>query len=139
MGTADGLRVNAHLTIPVAELDLRTGPSGGPGGQHANRAHTRVEVRFDVNASRALRSDQRALLLERLGPVVVAASDNERSQLRNKERAMARLADKVASALHVDPLRRPTRPGRGAVARRLEDKERTATRKRERRVSRDDW
>lgn len=128
----DRLRVNRTVTIPVAELDVRTGPSGGPGGQHANRAHTRVEVRFDVEASPSLGPRQRARVLERLGPVVRVAADDERSQARNRALALERLAARLAGALHVDPPRRATRPSKSAVQRRLEEKRRQAERKRDR-------
>lgn len=128
----DVLRVNRTVAIPVSELDVRTGPSGGPGGQHANRAHTRVEVRFDVESSPSLGPRQRARVLERLGPLVRVVADDERSQARNRSLALERLAARLAAALRVDPPRRPTRPTRGAVERRLEDKKRRAEVKRQR-------
>jgi len=129
---ADVVRVNRTVAIPVAELDVRTGPSGGPGGQHANRSHTRVEVRFDVEASPSLGPRQRARVLERLGPVVRVVADDERSQARNRALAFERLGVRLAAALHVDPPRRPTKPSKGAVERRLGSKRRQAIRKRER-------
>ncbi len=132
------LRVTRSVSIPLAELDVRTGPSGGPGGQHANRAHTRVEVRFDVEASPSLGPRQRARVLERLGPVVRVVADDERSQARNRALALERLAARLASALHVDPPRRPTRPSKGAVQRRLDEKKRQAARKRDRGWRRED-
>lgn len=128
----DVLRVNRTVAIPVSELEVRTGPSGGPGGQHANRAHTRVEVRFDVESSPSLGPRQRARVLERLGPVVRVVADDERSQARNRSLALERLAARLAAALEVDPPRRPTKPTRGAVERRLEDKKRRADVKRQR-------
>jgi len=137
---ADGevLRVTRSVAIPVAELDVRTGPSGGPGGQHANRAHTRVEVRFDVESSPSLGPIQRARVLERLGPVVRVAADDERSQARNRALAMERLAARLAAALHVDPPRRATRPSKRAVERRLDAKRRRSQRKQERQRGSDD-
>jgi ribosome-associated protein len=133
-----GLRVTASVVIPDHELDWRFGPSGGPGGQHANRAHTRAEVRFDVRRSQALGETQRRRLLDRLGDVVVVSADDERSQLRNRRLALDRLRRRLADALRVEPPRRPTRPGRGAVERRLEAKRRQAARKRDRRRPHDD-
>jgi ribosome-associated protein len=129
----DGLRVNRSLVIPERELEVRTGPSGGPGGQHANRAHTRVELRFDVEGSTALGPRQRARLLDRLGPVVRVVVDDERSQARNRALARERLAGRLAAALRVQRARRPTTPSRGAVERRLDDKRRQGERKRSRR------
>jgi ribosome-associated protein len=129
----DGLRVTASVVIPAHELTWNFGPSGGPGGQHANRAHTRAEVRFDAARSRALSDHQRRRIIDRLGPIVVVTADDERSQLRNRRIALDRLRIRLAGALRVETARRPTRPSRGAVERRLEAKRRQAARKRERR------
>ena len=129
----DPLRVTSTVAVPLHELEWRFGPSGGPGGQHANRAHTRAEVRFDVTASAALTEAQRSRLRARLGDVVVVSADDERSQLRNRRLALERLRRRLADGLRVDPPRRPTRPSRGAVERRLEAKRHHAARKRERR------
>jgi ribosome-associated protein len=133
----DRLVVDAALAIPLEEVEVRATTSGGPGGQHANRALTRVEARFDVAASPSLDERQRARLLESLGPVVRAVAGEERSQARNRAVALERLARRLAAALHVDAPRRPTRPTRGSTARRLEDKRRQAQRKAERRPPED--
>ena len=133
MIVGDGLRVTASVVIPAHELTWNFGPSGGPGGQHANRAHTRAEVRFDAERSRALSDHQRRRVIDRLGPIVVVTADDERSQLRNRRIALDRLRIRLAGALRVETARRPTRPSRGAVERRLEAKRRQAARKRERR------
>jgi ribosome-associated protein len=133
----DRLVVDAALSIPLDEVEVRATTSGGPGGQHANRALTRVEVRFDVAASPSLDERQRARLLESLGPVVRAVAGEERSQARNRAVALERLARRLADGLHVDAPRRPTRPTRGSTARRLEDKRRQAQRKAERRPPED--
>jgi len=123
------LRVSSSLTIPVAELSWRFSRSGGPGGQHANTADTRVEVRFDVAGSPSLGPRQRARLLERLGAEVRVVVSDERSQARNRDLALTRLADRLAAALRVTAPRRPTRPTKASVERRLEDKRRRAGRK----------
>lgn len=138
MADDGALRVTASVLIPAHELSWTFGPSGGPGGQHANRAHTRAEVRFDVEASGALSQFQRQRIIDRLGPVVSVAADDERSQMRNRRVALDRLRQKLAGALRVETPRRATRPGRGAVERRLEAKRRQAARKRERRGGHDD-
>jgi ribosome-associated protein len=127
------LVVSRSLTIPAAELRWRFTRSGGPGGQHANTADTRAEVRFDVAGSPSLGPRQRARLLERLGPEVRVVVDDERSQARNRALAGERLAGRLASALHVERPRRPTRPTHGSCERRLEDKRQHAERKRRRR------
>jgi ribosome-associated protein len=131
------LRVTPTVAIPFDELEWRFSGSGGPGGQHANTANTRAEVRFDVAMSPSLGPSQRARLLARLGPVVRVVASDERSQLRNRELALERLAGRLADGLHVDRPRRPTRPTAGSKRRRLEDKRRQAQRKRDRRTGAD--
>lgn len=138
MSADDELVVTAGVRIPAHELQWRFGPSGGPGGQHANRAHTRAEVRFDVASSPSLREADRRRLLDRLGAVVTAAADDERSQLRNRRLAADRLRRTLAAALVVRPPRRPTRPRKGAVEKRLAAKRQRADRKRDRRPVRPD-
>jgi ribosome-associated protein len=129
----EGLRVTASVVIAVSELEWRFGPSSGPGGQHANRAHTRAEVRFDIETSSSLTEGQRNRLLTKLGSAVVVSAEDERSQLRNRRLALDRLRVRLADALVVEKPRRPTRPGRGAVERRLDAKRRQASRKQDRR------
>lgn len=136
MATDDDLQVTSSLVVPAHELRWSFGPSGGPGGQHANRAHTRAEVRFDIAGSTSLRPSQRELLSSKLGPVVVAFADDERSQARNRRLALERLRRKLVAAMRVDRARRPSRPSRGAVERRLEAKRRQSARKRDRRIDR---
>jgi len=127
------LRVRRGLAIPLAEVTLRTSRSSGPGGQHANVTASRVEAIFDARGSAALSEEQRALILERLGPRVVAVAQDARSQARNRELALERLAERLQRALEVAPSRHATRPTAAARARRLQEKRRTARRKLERR------
>lgn len=135
---ADSLDVATGLRIPVSELTVRFTPSGGPGGQHANKVATRVELRFDVVNSPSLRPHQRQRLLERLGAEVRIVVDQERSQRRNRQIALDRFAERVAAALVVPQVRRATRPTKGAVERRLDAKRRQGERKRSRRNDADD-
>jgi ribosome-associated protein len=114
-------------------LEWRFSPSGGPGGQHANKASTRAEVTFDVVGSLSLGPRQRARLLERLGPLVRVTADDERSQLRNRELALERLRARLAEALRVQPARRATRAPRSVERKRLDGKRRRAETKRLRR------
>jgi ribosome-associated protein len=116
------LRVDDGLVIPDAELQWRFTPSGGPGGQHANRSNTRVELTWHLSDSAVVVGQRRHLLLQRLGPVVTVSVDDERSQLRNRQLAADRLVDRVRQALVVDKPRRATKPSRGAKERRLRDK-----------------
>ena len=129
----DTLHVRRGLELPLSEIDWRATTAGGPGGQHANRTLSRVEVQFDAVASQALGPRQRARIVERLGPVVRASAAESRSQARNRERALQRLAAKLDAALRVDPVRTPTRPTVRSVARRVESKRRRGETKRRRR------
>lgn len=126
MCVADGdeVRVNGSLSLPPSEIEWRFSPSGGPGGQHANKASTRAEARFDIVGSPSLSDWQRARLIERLGDYVRVTVDDERSQLRNRELALERLAARLATALRVERVRRPTRKTRGSQQRRLDAKKR---------------
>jgi ribosome-associated protein len=128
-----GLRVNDRLTIPLAEVTVRASRSSGPGGQHANVTASRVEASFDVRASATLSEAQRRRLLARRGPRVVAVAQDARSQARNRELALQRLAERIAQALVVPKRRRATRPTTASRERRLTSKRRDAQRKRERR------
>ena len=128
----DKLRVSGSCVIGLDELEWRFTPSGGPGGQHANKASTRVEVRFDVEGSPSLGPRQRERLLDKLGPVVRIVADDERSQLRNRTVALERLRTRLAEGLHVDKPRRATAPSKSAEQRRLESKKRRSSTKRDR-------
>lgn len=129
----DELRIDDRLAIPLAEIELRTSRSSGPGGQHANVTASRVEAVFDVGASAVLDEAQRDRLLDRAGATVTAVAQDARGQSRNRELALQRLAQKIAAALAVPRSRRPTRPSKGSRRRRLEQKRRIGERKRGRR------
>ena len=131
------------MEIPRSELRWRFSRSGGPGGQGVNTADSRVELRWDIEATEALAPALKARALERLagrlidGSIVVVVSE-ERAQLRNREIAERRLAAIVAEATAPPaPRRRATRPSKGAVERRLAGKRRTAEIKRGRRGDHD--
>jgi ribosome-associated protein len=133
MVSPDRLEVTRGCAIPLSELQWRFTRSGGPGGQHANTADTRVEVAFDVAGSPSLRPEQRRRLLERIGPEVRAVAADERSQARNRALALDRLRTRLAAGLRVAPARRPTRPSGASRRRRLEAKRRRSEVKRRRR------
>ena len=130
---AEPLRITRTCVIDAAELEWRFTPSGGPGGQHANRSNTRVELRFDVATSPSLGPVQRARLLTRFGPVIRVVADDERSQARNRALALERLRSRVEDALRVPRVRRATAPSVGAKAARVDEKRRRAEVKRARR------
>lgn len=120
------------LTIPLAEVEVRTSRSSGPGGQHANVTASRVEAIFDVGASRALDDEAKQRIAARLGPVVRAVAQDTRSQMRNRELALERLRERLAGALHVPRTRRATRPTKASRVRRLDSKRRRSDIKRRR-------
>jgi ribosome-associated protein len=123
------LRVAGGPAIPLSEIKLRTSRSSGPGGQHANVTASRVEAVFDVLASQSLSEAQRARMLTRAGPQIVAVAQDERSQTRNRELALKRLAERLARSLAVPRPRRATRPTAASRTRAMESKRRTSQRK----------
>ncbi len=110
------------LTIPLGEIRLRTSRSSGPGGQHAQKTETRVEAIFDVDASATLTDAQKARIQRKAGPVLRAVAQDERSQWRNRELALERLASALRDALRTERRRRPTAPTAGSKERRLGEK-----------------
>jgi ribosome-associated protein len=129
----ESIRVTRSVSIPVSEIELRFSRSSGPGGQHAQKSETRVEAIFDVEASSALSARQKQRVVRKVGPVLRAVAQDERSQARNRELATARVAEALREALHVERRRRPTKPSAASVQRRLEQKRRRAETKRLRR------
>jgi ribosome-associated protein len=125
----DDLRVGDRFTIDGAELVWTFDASGGPGGQHANKAATRVELRFDVAASPSVPDSLRTLILERLGPradggTIAVTVDDSRSQWRNRKLARRRLSEMLEEASRPPKVRRRTKPSQAARRRRLERKRR---------------
>jgi ribosome-associated protein len=118
----ESIRVRRGLAIPLDEIRVRTSRSSGPGGQHAQKTETRVEATFDVDASATLGERQKARVRAKLGPVVRAVAQDERSQSRNRELALERLAAALREALRPERPRRPTTPTAGSKERRLEEK-----------------
>ena len=129
----DPMPVRGSTAIPLREITLRASRSSGPGGQHANVTASRIEATFDVVASTALREEDKRRIIARLGPVVTAVAQDERSQARNRELALERLARRLAGALTVRRPRRATRPTAGSVKRGQAGKRRQSERKRDRR------
>lgn len=120
------IRVNRRVRIPLREIEIRTSRSSGPGGQHANKTESRVATAFDVMASQALGPVQKRRVAAKLGLVVRTVSQSERSQSRNREIALARLAERLEAALLVEKPRVATAPTRAAGERRLAEKRRRA-------------
>jgi len=129
----DRLPIASGVALPLEEVVLRATRSSGPGGQHANVTASRVEAVFDVAASGALSEAQKARVIERVGLRVTAVAQDARSQARNRELALERLAEKLAAALATPRPRRPTRPTAASRARRAVAKRQQSERKQARR------
>ena len=119
-----GIRLGNGIVIPSEELVWKFTPSGGPGGQHANKANTRVELRFDIESSQAFSEAQRRRLMDAVGSELRIVSKEERSQARNRDSAIARLSDRLTEGLKPPSKRYPTRPTMGSKQRRLQEKKR---------------
>jgi ribosome-associated protein len=136
---SDGLRVNRSVLIPESELEFSFSPSGGPGGQHANKTSTRATVTWNVDRSEALGPRQRDRIKGKLRHRIDSSgnlrvtSDAQRSQLRNREEVRRRLAQLVADSLVTPKRRVGTKPSRTAVEKRLQQKKRRGDLKRQRR------
>ena len=127
------IRVTRSVAVPLAEIELQISRSSGPGGQHAQKSETRVVAVFDVEASTALSTMQKRRVVAKAGPVLRAVAQDERSQARNRELAVERLAEALREALRVERKRVPTKPSAAARKRRLEEKKRRSETKRLRR------
>jgi ribosome-associated protein len=131
--SGESIQVTRSVSIPRSEIELRFSRSSGPGGQHAQKSDTRVEASFDVGASQALSDTQKRRVITKAGPVLRAVAQDERSQWRNRELATERVVEALREALRVPRRRKPTKPGKAAVERRLERKRRRSEVKRLRR------
>jgi ribosome-associated protein len=129
----DSLHIARDTEIPLGEIVVRASRSSGPGGQHANVTASRIEASFDVVASASLTEEQKARIIARAGPRVVAVAQDARSQARNRELALERLRHRLEAALAVQRPRRATKPTRASRERRHEQKRQQAERKRARR------
>ena len=126
----ESIRVTRSVQVPLAEIELRTSRSSGPGGQHAQKTESRVEAVFDVEASSALTPTQKRRVVARAGPVLRAIAQDERSQARNRALAVERLVATLREALRVPRPRVATAPTAASRERRLEGKKRRAQVKR---------
>lgn len=133
------LRVTGHISIPFDEVEVRASRSGGPGGQHVNTSSTKIEVRWNIDATQVLSAEEKARVRTKLGERVDASgtirvvSSESRSQARNREIASARLAEIIRGALAVPKKRKATRPPRAAKEERLRGKKKRSEKLKRRR------
>lgn len=110
------------------ELRITTSRSGGPGGQHANKVETRVQVAYDVTHSNFLSEEQKTTIIARLknklskDGILIVTSDKTRSQSKNKELAIKKLINHLNKALKKDKIRKKTQPTTAAIVKRLKEK-----------------
>ena len=126
------LFIKPNLRIPVSEIIWRFNPSGGPGGQHANKSNTRVEAELVLAQLTEIDDQTKSLLIRKLGATVRVIEDSTRSQNRNRNRALQRIEKILISALHVEKKRKPTKPSRSSNERRLKVKKRRSNLKADR-------
>ena len=144
MGEQQTIVIQPGVGIPASEIGFHFTRSGGPGGQHVNKAATQAELTFDVAASPSLTMEQKQRILSKLGSYVSQAGvlrlacQSSRSQSQNREEAVERFQTLLMAALHRPKRRRPTRPSRGSVERRLTGKRKRGEVKRQRRRGPDD-
>ena len=120
----ESIRVTRSVVVPLGEIELRFSRSSGPGGQHAQKSETRVEAVFDVESSAALSAAQKRRVIGRAGPIIRAVAQDERSQWRNRELAVERVAEQLRNALRVERRRVATKPTNASIERWLEQKRR---------------
>jgi ribosome-associated protein len=120
----DFLHIRDGLSVPLSEIEIRASRSSGPGGQHANVTDSRIEAAFDVRNSTVLSEAQKARISAKVGPRITAVAQDARSQARNRDLALQRLAQRLRDALHVPRPRTKTKPTKGSKRRRLDDKKR---------------
>jgi len=118
------LFIKSDLRIPVSEIIWSFNPSGGPGGQHANKSNTRVEAELAITRLTAIDDHTKSLLIEKLGESLRVVEDSTRSQNRNRKKAIHRIEKILIDALHIEKKRKPTKPSRSSNEKRLQVKKR---------------
>ncbi len=118
------LFIKPDLRIPVSEIVWSFNPSGGPGGQHANKSNTRVEAELAITRLTEIDGHTKSLLIEKIGESLRVVEDSTRSQNRNRKKAVHRIEKILIDALHVEKKRKPTKPSRSSNEKRLQVKKR---------------
>ena len=118
------LFIKPSLRIPISEIVWSFNPSGGPGGQHANKSNTRVEAELALTRLTEIDDRTKSLLIEKLGDSLRVVEDSTRSQNRNRKKAIHRMEKILIDALHIEKKRKPTKPSRSSNEKRLQIKKR---------------
>ncbi|MFV1991036.1 MAG: alternative ribosome rescue aminoacyl-tRNA hydrolase ArfB [Acidimicrobiales bacterium] len=130
--SSEVIEIGGHFSLPLYQLEWSFGPSSGPGGQHANKSHTRAVVVLNLETCAGPSEAQRRRLVEKLGPRLQITVEDTRSQARNRTIAVERLEQRLCAALARQAPRKKTRPSRGSVQRRLTAKRHRSDKKRSR-------
>ena len=118
------LFIKPSLRIPISEIVWSFNPSGGPGGQHANKSNTRVEAELALTRLTEIDDRTKSLLIEKLGDSLRVVEDSTRSQNRNRKKAIHRMEKILIDTLHIEKKRKPTKPSRSSNEKRLQVKKR---------------
>ena len=124
LGKDHYLFIKPSLRIPISEIVWSFNPSGGPGGQHANKSNTRVEAELPLTRLTEIDDRTKSLLIEKLGDSLRVVEDSTRSQNRNRKKAIHRMEKILIDALHIEKKRKPTKPSRSSNEKRLQVKKR---------------
>jgi len=131
----EGTSLLMNIEKLIKELNFKAIRSSGPGGQHANKVSSKIELAFDVNASKELSEEQKSLLLKNISSrltkenMVILFSDESRSQHKNKEIAKNRFIEIIKKGLIVPKKRKATKPSKASIKKRLDSKKRASIKK----------
>ncbi len=124
-----------HIENLIKELTFKAIRSSGPGGQHANKVSSKIELTFDVNASKELSKEQKTLLLTSITTrltkenILILFCDESRSQHKNKKIVIDRFLSILKKGLIQPKKRKATKPSKASIKKRLDNKKKTSVKK----------